>query len=55
MKLEKDDLEKCAKLAEKVLYWYFFDRKESPLRPFKKYFKNVKFKVILEKRTNNSG
>jgi len=51
--LEKDDLKKCARLAEKVLYWYFFERKGSPLIPFKKYFKKHDFKVTLVKRTNN--
>ena len=51
MRLEKDDLKKVARLAEEALCWYFFKRKESPLLPFKKWFKEYNFKVTLVRKT----
>lgn len=51
MRLEPDDLEKVARLAEEALYWYFFKRKDSPLLSFKPWFKDYDFKVTLVKKT----
>ena len=50
MRLELYDLKKFARLAEAALDWYFFRRKESPLLPFKRYFKDYDFKVTLVRK-----
>lgn len=51
MILEPYDLKKVARLAEEVLDWYFFRRRESPLLPFKSWFKDYDFKVTLVRKT----
>jgi len=51
VRLEPDDLEKVARIAEEALYRYFFKRKDSPLLPFKPWFKDYDFKVTLVKKT----
>jgi hypothetical protein len=49
-RLDPDDLKKVARLAEEALLWYFFKRKESPLLPFKSWFKDYDFKVTLVRK-----